>query len=234
MAIPLASLAFVAVLQAGPVILSSDDIGDNYYDAVPAELRQQITWLGLFIKEPKADENTAESRLEAAQVGFAPHKAAGTTVYRLVTTPQGAELLIAGVPGLSAGAATTADRFIDLGGEKRTADIRLGTRLYRIRLHSEDPNYCDAVIVLTEADRIQKLFDAAESGATNDLGLVVSCDEPHFRIHWAGDLDRDGRLDMLVTFSRKYSYHPRQLMLSSGAGPGELIAEVARYDRFAQ
>jgi hypothetical protein len=39
---------------------------------------------------------------------------------------------------------------------------------------------------------------------------------------------------MLVTFSHKYSYHPRQLFLSSGAPPGELVAEVARYERFAE
>ena len=61
---------------------------------------------------------------------------------------------------------------------------------------------------------------------------MVSCDEPHFTIHWAGDLDRDGRLDMLATFSSKYSYHPRQLFLSSAARSGELVAEVARYELF--
>src|SRR5262245_65556102 len=83
-------------------------------------------------------------------------------------------------------------------------------------------------VILSRSDlgdnggRRQKLFDAAGPGTTNDPALVVSCDEPHFTVHWAGDLDRDGRLDMLVTFSHKYSYHPRQLLLSSGARSGEL------------
>ena len=104
----------------------------------------------------------------------------------------------------------------------------------RIRLDSKEPNYCDAVIILTQAGRRQKLFDAAGPGTTNDPALVVSCDEPHFTVHWAGDLDRDGRLDMVVMFSHKYSYHPRQLFLSSGARSDELIAEVARYDQFAE
>ena len=99
---------------------------------------------------------------------------------------------------------------------------------------SKEPNYCDAVIILTQGERTQKLFDAAGPGTTNDPALVVSCDEPHFTVHWAGDLDRDGRLDMLVTFSHKYSYHPRQLFLSSGARSDELVAEVARYERFAE
>ena len=44
----------------------------------------------------------------------------------------------------------------------------------------------------------------------------------------------DGRLDLLVTFSHKYSYHPRQVFLSSGARSDELVAEVARYERFAE
>lgn len=98
---------------------------------------------------------------------------------------------------------------------------------------SKEPNYCDAVITLTQGGRRQKLFDAAGPGTTNDPALVVSCDEPHFTVHWAGDLERDGRLDMLVTFSKKYSYYPRQLFLSSGARSDELVTEVARYDRVA-
>jgi hypothetical protein len=228
------AVALVGLLQAGPVILSSDDIGNNYYDAPPAVLREQTTWLGLFIREAKSDQRTRESRLEVTRVSFAPRKESGTTVYRLVTTPPGAALLLSGVPRLSAGAATTLSQFIDLGGEKREAEFRLGSRPYRIRLQSKEPNYCDAVIILTQGGRTQKLFDAAEPGATNDPALLVSCDEPHFTVHWAGDLDRDGRLDMLVTFSQKYSYHPRQLFLSSGARSGELVAEVARYERIAE
>ena len=74
----------------------------------------------------------------------------------------------------------------------------------------------------------QRVFDIGGPSAR------FSCDEPHFRIHWAGDLDRDGRLDMLVTFSEKYSYYPRQLLLSSAARLPNLVGEVARYERFSQ
>jgi len=225
-----AIVVLVWLLQAGPAILSTGDIGDNYYDRPPAMLGEQRTWLGLFIADPK----TRGSRLEATRVSFVPREEAGTTVYRLVTTPPGAALLFSGVPRLSAGAATTVGQSIDLGAAKREAEFRLGSRLYKIRLQSQEPDYCDAVIILTQGERTQKLFDAARPGATNDPALVVSCDEPHFTVHWAGDLDRDGRLDVLVTFSHKYSYHPRQLFLSSGERSRELVAEVARYDRFAE
>jgi hypothetical protein len=228
------TVALVGLLQAGPVILSSDDIGDNYYDAPPAVILARTTWLGLFIKEGKSDKKTHESYLAVTSVSFALRKELGPTVYRLVTSPAGADLLLSGVSRLSPGPVTTLGQFIDFGGETREAEFRLSSRQYRIRLDSKEPNYCDAVIILTQGGRRQKLFDAAGPRTTNDPALVVSCDEPHFTVHWAGDLDRDGRLDMLVTFSHKYSYHPRQLFLSSGARSGELVAEVARYERFAE
>ena len=223
-------------VPAGPVLRSSGDIGDNYYDAPPAEIRERVHWLGLFIESGTPDQETRTSRLAVTRVSFVRRQEPGPTVYRLVTSPPGAALLLSGVPRLSAGAAITAGKDIDFGGATRETALRLGKWQYQIRLDSMEPNYCDAVITLTRAQdgRRQKLFDAAEPGTTNDPALLVSCDEPHFSIHWAGDLDRDGQLDMLATFSRKYSYHPNQLLLSSGARSGQLVAEAARYDQFAQ
>ncbi len=62
------TVALVGLLQAGPVILSSDDIGDNYYDAPPAVIPDRTTWLGLFIKEGKSDQKTHESHLAVTSV----------------------------------------------------------------------------------------------------------------------------------------------------------------------
>jgi hypothetical protein len=229
----LTAATLIGLLHAGPVILTGSDIGDNYYDAPPAAILEPTAWLGLFIDEGRSD-GPRKSQLAAASVGFALREEPGPTVYRLTTTPPGAALLVSGVPRLSAGAATTIGQHMDLGGEERQAAWEMGRWRYRIRLDATHPTYCDAVITLTEGERQQTLFDAAVHGTTNDPSLVVSCGEPHFRIHWAGDLDRDGRLDLVVTFSRKYSYHPRQLFLSSAASSGELVSEVARHDRFAE
>jgi hypothetical protein len=223
------TVTLVGLLQAAPVILSSDDIGNNYYDAPPVQITARATWLGLFINK-ETSEQRVESRLAVTRVSFASQKDSGSTVYHLLTNPPGAELLLSGVPRLSPGPVTTLGQPVDFGGDTREAEYRLRSRSYRIRLVSKEPNYCDAVITLTQGGRSQKLFDARDPGVTNDPGVIVSCDEPHFTIHWAGDLDRDGRLDMLVTFSRKYSYHPRQLLLSSSARSDGLVGEVARYD----
>jgi hypothetical protein len=55
-------------------------------------------------------------------------------------------------------------------------------------------------------------------------------DDPHYYIEWAGDLDRDGRLDLAVNLSRKYSLHPHRLLLSSAAAPGQLVGDVALFE----
>jgi len=100
-----------------------------------------------------------------------------------------------------------------------------------VRLRSSDPRRCDAVVVLQHGDRTQRLFDM-NGAADAAIGPQFGCDEPHFHVHWAGDLDGDGRLDLLVTFSGKYSFHPRQLLLSSAASPSALVALAGTYDPY--
>jgi hypothetical protein len=222
-------LAAIAILtgmvQAGPIILARNDIGDNYYDVPPADLLRRTSWLGLFIGE-------TQSHLRIARLTFIPRIEGGRTIYGIVTTPPNPVLLISGVPRLSVGPVVTLEG-IDLY-RVRQAELRLNQLLYTIRLDSSQPDYCDAVITLTSRGRVQKLFDATKPDRGQDRALGLSCDEPHFTVHWAGDLDRDGRLDMVVTFSRKYSYFPNQLLLSSAARLPNLVAEVGRYEQFAQ
>jgi hypothetical protein len=229
----ISAVALAALSQAGPAILSSDDIGDTYADS-PADLRARPTWLGLFMTDSGPGEKGHASRLETTEVSFVPRTTSSGIEYRIVTTPPGAALLISGVPHLSAGPSVTLGRTIDLSADERETEFSLGNQVYRVRLEFREPDYCDAVITLTSGGRTQKLFDAKEPQAARDPALVMACDDPHFRIHWAGDLDRDDRLDLLVTFSHKYSYFPRQLLLSSAARSGNFVAEVGRYERFSQ
>jgi hypothetical protein len=94
-------------------------------------------------------------------------------------------------------------------------DISLGTRRYRLHVQAKDPGLADAKVILTHEGQTQVLYSAD--------GFV---DEPHFGIVWAGDLDRDGKLDLVANLHRKYSWHPYQLFLSTSAGKG-LVREAA-------
>jgi hypothetical protein len=51
-------------------------------------------------------------------------------------------------------------------------------------------------------------------------------DEPSWPILWAGDLDRDGRLDLYLDLSWKYSVSRRVLFLSSAASGDSLVGEA--------
>jgi hypothetical protein len=56
---------------------------------------------------------------------------------------------------------------------------------------------------------------------------VVSMDGPP-KIIWAGDLDRDGRVDVLADLTTDYVGHQYVLYASSLAPTGQLITEVAK------
>jgi len=98
----------------------------------------------------------------------------------------------------------------------RRLGISLGARKYELRLEGTQESFADARIILSDDRHAQVLYSAD--------GFA---DDPHFEVCWAGDLDRDGRLDLLVNFSNKYSEHPYRLLLSSRAASGQLIGDVA-------
>lgn len=49
-------------------------------------------------------------------------------------------------------------------------------------------------------------------------------------LRWAGDLDRDGQLDLIYNLAGHYTETRLALYLSSAAKPGELVGLVARWD----
>jgi hypothetical protein len=100
----------------------------------------------------------------------------------------------------------------------RPLGISLGTRKYEMRVESKTDTLENAKVVLSDGTRMQVLF------SVNDHP-----DEPHLEVDWAGDVDRDGKLDLIVTFSSKYSMLPHTLLLSSKARPGQLVGVAATF-----
>lgn len=55
------------------------------------------------------------------------------------------------------------------------------------------------------------------------------CDDCSWSLSWAGDLDDDGKLDFYIDLSDHYNASHRRLFLSSKAGNGDLVKEVAKF-----
>jgi hypothetical protein len=98
-------------------------------------------------------------------------------------------------------------------------EIALGKKRYTVRLERLREDLTDAHVVLSDG-MVRQVLYSTESFV----------DDPHFFVEWAGDLDRDGRLDLVVNLSRKYSVHPHRLLLSSKATKSELVGEAAVFE----
>ncbi|MDO6528161.1 hypothetical protein Q4519_21045 [Motilimonas sp. 1_MG-2023] len=72
-------------------------------------------------------------------------------------------------------------------------------------------------IILTCAKQKQVLWDETSTNGT------VFIDEPNVNMHWAGDMDDDGKLDLVVSINPKYSCDQKFTYLSSKARAGELM-----------
>lgn len=76
----------------------------------------------------------------------------------------------------------------------------------------------NAQLVLTSGNSTQVLYTL--EGCGND---------PGWSLIWAGDLDKDGKLDLYVTVNQHYNIVERRLFMSSQADEGQLVAEVAEF-----
>ena len=74
----------------------------------------------------------------------------------------------------------------------------------------------NAKLVLKSGNSSQVLYTL--EGCGND---------PGWSLIWAGDLDKDGKLDLYVTVNQHYNIVERKLFMSSQADEGQLVAEVA-------
>jgi hypothetical protein len=103
--------------------------------------------------------------------------------------------------------------------DRKPLRVDVGERRYELALRGSREDLTDAKVVLSDGRRNQVLYSTD--------GFV---DEPHFDVNWAGDLDGDGQLDLVVNLSRKYSVHPYRLLLSSLASDTELVGDAASFE----
>ena len=112
--------------------------------------------------------------------------------------------------------------------EKEPVHLKLGRRRYILKVVSPDKNPLpcresqfptNAELVLISGKSKQTLYTL--DGCGND---------PSWYLLWAGDLDRDGKLDLYVNVTQHYNVSQRKLFLSSQAGKNRLVRKVASFE----
>ena len=193
--------------------------------------RDGETWLALQVREDGAA--LVPARLSVRAVHDEMLDAEGAKSGREVASPVAEALMFVRGSGLSEGAVPRAKV---AASESRLPndELQLGARTYRIRTTCvpagtrEGQSQLDCDIRLEEGGRSQRLVRMG--GYVPQEGGAQLGDDASPRVLFAGDLDRDGRLDLLFETSDHYNVSRPVLFLSSKAGKAELVREVARFE----
>jgi hypothetical protein len=82
--------------------------------------------------------------------------------------------------------------------------------------------------VSTSLNETSKLI-LSDGKTEQTIYSIERCDDCHWQINWAGDLDGDGKLDFYLNLSDHYNVANLKLFLSSEAESGKLVKEVAEF-----
>lgn len=201
------------------------ETGEFHGDEVRARTGER--WLGLHVSDHGSMLLPYRLRVEAVHDGIVDDDEEQKTGKAVsVDLPLKPSFLVKGAIVLREGPVTTV-----LEGEKalETASLlspSLAEHFYVLKIvGDEDKEKCseqspprNAKLVLASGDSAQVLYSLKECG--NDAGWTLL---------WAGDIDRDGKLDLYVSVNQHYNVSERKLFLSSSAEEGQLVKEVAEF-----
>jgi hypothetical protein len=135
--------------------------------------------------------------------------------------------LVKGAAMLKGGSAATV-----LSGEKdllnnKTISLRLAGKDYHLKViankRKSNPLAIreDARLVLTRGKTMQVL---------DVFGNDTEAGDPYWGLLWAGDLDNDGKLDLYLDVRWRYNISQHILFLSSPAGKGRIVKQIAHME----
>jgi len=230
----LISALLAATLAAGfprpirqrPLLIET---GQFHGDEITA--RRGQTWLGLFFNGRKAVLRYSKIQLRTVFDDITDYGTTKKTGKSVSTNgPRQSVFLLRGVIGLRPGPVTSVfqqEISFERTLEKVPVRLKLGRRSYVLKVVSPDmnPTPCrenayprNARLVLLSGRSSQTLYTLDDCG-----------NDPSWCLLWAGDLDRDGKLDLYVNVTQHYDVSERRLFLSSRARRGRLVRQAAAF-----
>ncbi len=128
---------------------------------------------------------------------------------------------------LSAGPAQTifAGSFDQPLREQEPVNLKLSDVSYQLKVVPGEGETCGQHALPRNAKLV------FSSGETNQVlyGLEECGNDATWFLIWAGDIDRDGKLDLYLNVTQHYNVSERKLFLSSAAPEGDLVQEIADF-----
>ncbi|MFC0679500.1 hypothetical protein ACFFGH_16810 [Lysobacter korlensis] len=199
-------------------------------------------WLALHVSADDAAliETTLEVRAVEDALLDAPGERSGREVASRLEE-SGIVTYLRG-PGLHAGPVVQAQRSTDTtdqAGAPPTTTLTLLARHYRIErrcgpartAQADDPEQLLCRFVLGDGRTEQVLFEApAYLEPQGEGGAPVIVSDATAEVLFAGDLDRDGRLDLILDATDHYNVSRPTLLLSTQAQRGQIVGQAAQYE----
>lgn len=234
--VPSAAAGNGAGSEAGAVVLlTPGQFHTEEVDAVSGS-----GWLALYPAEGSDEPHLSSVTVEVEPVFDAVVDAEGeATGKRVSVDGDGPEplLLLTGPHGLRPGPVTAADPSSGYFSGLDAFTLRLEDETYQLGFRFTDDEelpppapsgWHDAILVLRYGSVEQTLVEM-QLWREPESGSLYFGNEGWPGVLWAGDLDRDGRLDLFLDLTDHYNVMQPTLFLSSAAAAGEMVGQVASH-----
>lgn len=211
-----------------PRLLRPGQYHGNEVTAVSGE-----RWLAL-VRGSESRDRLTPVTLQVDTVRDELLDADGPATGKQVSAAPGGEIvvLVSGIPGLRAGPVTTLATDIDVI-PTQPAQLALRGETYQVTLACAKPTRgvgtetvaCSLVVRRRHQTQVLKTYEAQFEGGV----FVAVGDDVQPKLLWAGDLDGDGALDLLLDLTVHYNVSRPTLFLSRGRRAGTLLAPVAMH-----
>jgi len=219
----------IVTAMAEDETFSGEMVMDGSWHGDEVSAQDGETWLALV--EGPGGYALREIKISVTAVEDAVLDTPPAKTGKKISLPQGidAVVLLRNIPRLKAGPVVSAEIFDrDFSAGKPTG-IYFNGVVYELAIRCDNATQgqetADCPLMLTSADNQQVFMTYPIYHPGTDEQSIASEALP--QLFWAGDLDGDGRLDLVLDLTDHYNVSAPTLLLSSQAEEGGLLKAVA-------